>query len=215
MLTLAIEKRDTTGKISRRREKGLIPAVLYGPKEPSTPITLRESEFVHVWNTVGESSVIELTGLGESKEALIHDIDLDPVSGQVRHADFYIIEKGKKIEVEIPLVFIGEAPAIKELGGTLVKVLHELTVEVMPKDLPHEITVDISKLVDFDIQIHVSDIAVPSSVTVLTDKNDVVALVAAVKEEEETPAVAPDLSSIEVEKKGKEEEATAPEENVS
>ena len=214
MVTLAIEKRDYIGKSSKQRGKGFIPAVLYGPKEPSTPITLNEIEFVRIWKTVGESSVIELVGVGEPKEALIHDIDLDPVSGKVRHADFYIIEKGKTIEVEVPLVFIGEAPAIKELGGTLVKVLHELTIEVMPKDLPHELIVDISKLIDFNAQIHVNDIATPSTVTVITDKDDVVALVSEVKEEEELPITAPNLSSIEVEKKGKEEDAT-PEENPS
>jgi len=206
MLELAVEKREKIGKASKRREGGKIPAVLYGPKEPAMPVALNESDFIHVWNEAGESAVIELTGLGEPKEALIHEIDRDPVSGKIRHADFYVIEKGKKIEVEIPLVFTGEAPAVKELGGTLVKVMHEIEIEVMPKDLPQEIAVDVSNLVDFDTQIHVSDIAVPSDVTVLTDPHEVVALVSEVKEEEEEPTEAPDLESIEVEKKGVKEE---------
>jgi len=208
MFELAVEKREKIGKASKRRESGALPAVIYGPKEPSTPITLSEIDFVKVWKEAGESSVIELTGLGEAKEVLIHDIDLDPVSGRVRHADFYAIEKGKKIEVAVPLTFVGEAPAVKELGGTLVKVIHEITLEVMPKDLPHEITVDVSGLTDFEKQIHVKDIAVPSDATVLTDLDETVALVSAVEEEtEEEAGEAPDFSSIEVEKKGKEEEA--------
>lgn len=207
MLELAVEKREKIGKATKRRAGGNIPAVFYGPKEESTPITLSEKDFMKVWKEAGESSVIELTGMGDAKEALIHDVDLDPVSGAVRHADFYVIEKGKKIQVSVPLTFVGEAPAVKELGGSLVKVLHEIDIEVMPKDLPHEITVDVTGLTDFEKQIHVKDLAVPSDVEVLTDAEETVALVAEAKEEEEEPSEAPDLDSIEVEKKGKDEEA--------
>lgn len=221
MLTLEVTKRERIGKASKRRlsacgnaqagEAGALPAVFYGPKEESTPITLSEKDFMKVWSEAGESSVIELAGLGEPKEALIHEVDVDPVSGRVRHADFYVIEKGKKIEVNVPLEFIGEAPAVKELGGTLVKVLHEITVEVMPKDLPHDIKVDVSGLVDFDKQILVSDLKLGSEIEVLTDPEEVIALVSEVKEEVEEPTEAPDLSSIEVEKKGKEEDEASAE----
>jgi large subunit ribosomal protein L25 len=206
MFMLEVEKRDKIGKASKRRTGGKIPAVFYGPKETSTPISLSENDFLRVWKEAGESSVIELTGPLGKKEVLIYGVDLDPVSGRVRHADFYVIEAGKKIEVEVPIVFVGEAPAVKELGGTLVKVLHEVTVEVMPKDLPHEIPVDVSGLTDFEKHVQVRDIKLPSGVAIITDPEEVVALVSEVKEEEEAPAEAPDLDSIEVEKKGKEEE---------
>lgn len=206
MLTLEVEKRDRVGKASKRREDGKIPAVFYGPKEESTPIALSAKDFLRVWREAGESSVIGLNGVGDTKEVLIHDIDIDPVSGDVRHADFYVLEKGKKITIGVPLVFEGEAPAVKELGGALVKVLHELSIEVMPKDLPQEIIVDVSGLKDFDTQVKVSEITVPEGVVVLTDADEVVALVSEVKEEEEFVAEEPDLDAIEVEKKGKEEE---------
>lgn len=205
MLSLTVEKREKIGKASKRRESGALPAVFYGPKEESTPISLSEKDFMKVWSEAGESSVIELAGLGEPKEALIQDVDVDPVSGKVRHADFYVIEKGKKIEVDIPLEFVGEAPAVKELGGTLVKVMYEITIEVMPKDLPHEISVDVSSLTDFEKQIHIKDLAVPSNVEILNDPEEVVALVSEVKEEVEESTESPDFANIEVEKKGKEE----------
>ncbi len=206
MLDLIIEKRDKIGNASKRRVGGIIPAVFYGPKEPSTPISLSKKDFLNVWKQAGESSVISLTGVGEPKEVLIQDIDRDPVSGEIRHADFYVMEKGKKIVVNVPITFTGESSAVKDLGGMLVKVLHEISVEVMPKDLPHEIAVGISKLVDFETQIHVSDIKLPEGVVALTGLDEVVALVAPAKEEEVEEVIeGPDLESIEVEKKGKEE----------
>ena len=131
-----------------------MPAVFYGPKEETTPVTISEKDFVKVWREAGESSVIELSGVGDAKEVLIHEVDVDPVSGTPRHADFYVIEKGKKVTVGIPLTFEGVAPAVKELGGILVKVMHEIEIEVMPKDLPHDIVVDISSPKHFDSQIN-------------------------------------------------------------
>ena len=202
MLTLTIEKRDLKTRLQDIRETGKIPAVFYGRKEASTPIALKEGDFLKVWEKAGESSVIVLEGVGEDHEALIHDIDLDPITGRVRHADFYIIEKGKKVQVNIPLEFEGVAPAIKELGGILVKVLHEVEIEALPKDLPHVLIADISSLATFDDQLKAGDIKLPTGVTLITSEEEVVALVSEPKEEVlETAPV--DLSAIEVEKKGK------------
>ncbi|OGG48122.1 hypothetical protein A2761_00615, partial [Candidatus Kaiserbacteria bacterium RIFCSPHIGHO2_01_FULL_51_33] len=161
-------------------------------------------------------SVISLSGVGEEKEALIHDVDFEPITGEPRHADFYIIEKGRKVQVKVPLNFIGIAPAVKEMGGILVKVIHEVEVEAIPKDLPHEIEVNISKLENFESKIEVKDITVPTGVKILAKPDEVVALVSEAKEEElEVAPEAVDLSAIEVEKRGKEEEAaTVPEEDV-
>jgi len=209
MLTLTIEKRDKIGKASKRRARGMMPAVFYGRKETSTPISVVERDFEKVWKEAGESSVIALTGAGEDKEALIQDVDFHPVSGRPRHADFYIIEKGKKVTVKVPLDFVGEAPAVKTLGGTIVKVIHELEIEVLPKDLPQSIEVDISKLEDFESRILVSDLKLPEGAVALLPTDEVVALATEVVEEEEPVEEAPDLSEIEVEKKGKQEDEGA------
>lgn len=204
MLELKIEKREEIGKPNKLRKEGKLPAVFYGAKEDSTPITVSERDFEKVWKEAGESTVITLSGVGEPKEVLIHDIDFDPVKDTPRHADFYVLEKGKKTHVKVPLEFIGVAPAVKELGGTLVKVLHEIEIEVLPKDLPHNLEIDISNLTDFESRVFVKDIKLPESALLMIGADEIVALVSeAVEEKEEEEA--PDLSKIEVEKKGKEE----------
>lgn len=201
MLTLNIETRDLKAKLADIRGTGKIPAVFYGRKEESTPISLLEVDFIKAWKQAGESSVIILKGVGDEHEALIHDIDLDPVSDRVRHVDFYVIEKGKKITVHVPVEFDGVAPAVKELGGTLVKVLHEIEIEAFPKDLPHALHVDVSALTNFEVQIKAGDIKLPAGVTLLTDADEVVVLAAEAKEEVEEVSGPFDLSKIEVSEK--------------
>lgn len=203
MINLKVEKREAATNLTDIRSKGFIPAVFYGHKQPSTSISIKEVDFLKAWKEAGESSVINLTGEGIDHEVLIQDIDLDPVTDSVRHADFYVIEKGKKVTVDVPLEFTGVAPAVKDLGGILVKVLHEIEIEAMPKDLPHDLNVDISLLVTFEDSIFAKDIVLPAGVALLTDPDEVVASVAeAVEEVVEAAPV--DLSAIEVEKKGKE-----------
>lgn len=206
MLTIKAEIRGGNENSAQLRENGFIPAVFYGPKQTSTPVKVKEVEFMKAYKEAGESSVIILDDGKEQHETLIHDIQFDAVSSKAIHADFYVIEKGKKVEVAVELEFVGQSPAEKALGGVLVKVAHEIEIKAMPKDLPHSIEVDISSLVDFDSQIHASDIKLPAGVELITDPEEVIALVQAHKEEviEET-AAAVDLASIEVEKKGKEE----------
>jgi large subunit ribosomal protein L25 len=212
MFTLKAEKRPLDAKLADIRKTGQMPAVFYGKKEASTPISILTKDFLKVWKQAGESSVVTLETPEGNHESLIHDIDLDPVSGAPRHADFYVFEKGHKVKVEVPIEFSGISPAVKDLGGSLVKVLHVLKIEAMPKDLPHNIVIDISSLVDFNSQILAKDVVVPAGVTLLEHEEEVVALVAAPREEKEEEAAPIDLSAIEVEKKGKEEVAEGAEE---
>ncbi len=207
MLTLTASKRTETGKRAKRLlALGTLPAVVYGPKQEALTISVSTREFEKVLKSAGESSVIELAGLGSSLQVLIHDVDHDPVTSTPRHADFYAIEKGAKVEVAVPLVFTGESPAVKA-GANLVKVLHELEIEASPANLPHDITVDISVLTELGQQILVSDLTISSGVEVRTPSDQVVILVQEVVVEEETVPADIDMSAIEVEKKGKEEEA--------
>jgi large subunit ribosomal protein L25 len=205
MLSLAVEKRNIVGKLDALRQADKMPAVYYGPKEESTPITVSAVEFKKIWKKAGESSVIILKDeKGNEHESLIHEVDVHPVTGEPRHADFYVIEKGKKVRVAAQLVFTGISPAIKDKGGILVKVRREIEIEAAPRDLPHEIPVDISRLVEFTDTIHAKDIVLPQGVELKINPDEVVVSVAEAKEEvvEAPPAV--DLSAIEVEAKGKE-----------
>lgn len=188
------------------RAGGLMPAVYYGPKEPSTSISVNAKEFGKVWKKAGESSVIILKDTaGAEHEVLIHEVDIHPLSGEPRHADFYVIEKGKKVSVAVPLVFSGVSPAVKDLAGILVKVQREIEIEAAPRDLPHDIVVDISKLVELTDVIKAKDLPLGKGVELKISPEEVIASIAVAREEVEEAPAAIDMSAIEVEKKGKAE----------
>ena len=192
------------------RDQGMVPCVFYGPKEKSVAISSNKIEFIKALREAGESTVVVLDTGKDKIEALIHDVTYDPVSGEVIHADFYIPEKGKKVEVSVPVEFTGVSAAVKDLGGTLVKVLHEIEVEALPANLPHVILVDISALVDLESQILAGVIKLPEGVSLITEAEEVIASVSVAEDEiEEAKA---DISEVEVvDKKGKkDEEGAAP-----
>lgn len=209
-MELTVEKRDTATKPHALRRKGLLPAVVYGRSEKSTPITVDAKEFNKIFHAAGESTVISLKGLGIAKDALIHEVDFDVLTGVPMHADFYAIEKGQKVTVSVPLEFDGVSPAVKDKGGVLTKIMHELEIECEPKDLPHAISVDISALVELDSQIHVSDLKLPPSAKISAALEEVVAMISIIQEEKEEEAAPADLSAIEIsEERGKKEEEGA------
>lgn len=216
MLTLSVEKRDKgSAKAPALRRAGKIPGVVYGAHHESTPIAVAAVAFEKVFHEAGEATIVSLAGIGDPLPTLIHEVDLDPLTSRPRHVDFYAVTKGEKVEVAIPLEYIGVSPAV-EAGANLVKVLHELEVEADPMNLPHDIKVDISALAAIGDQIHAKDLPLPPGVALNIEPEEVVALVQEIVEEKEEVVAAPaDLSAIEVEKKGKEEEpaesAPAPE----
>lgn len=184
-----------------------MPAVAYGPKEAPASLFLDARQFSKVFAEAGETGVVSLSIGKDDKEVLIHEVALDPVSHLPIHADFYVLEKGKTVEVKVPLSFAGIAPAVKNLGGTLVKVLHEVEVRAMPKDLPRELAVSLELLTDLNSHVLIKDIVVPKGVEILAPEDEIVVSVSGPRQEEALEEVAPvDLSKIEVEKKGKKEE---------
>jgi large subunit ribosomal protein L25 len=210
MLILNAKTRELKSDKAQMRKDGFIPAVFYGPKEASTPITINEVEFLKAYKEAGESSIITVKVGSEEHDTLLKDVQFDAVSLRPLHADFYVIEKGKKLKVNVPLEFVGVSGAVKNLGGILMKVMHEVEIEALPKDLPHNIVVSIDGLVDFKAQVHAGDLTLPAGVELISGKDEVIALVKEPKEEKEEVAAPVDLSSIEVEKKGKKEEEGVP-----
>lgn len=210
VLTLKASPREILGKkIKSFREKGLLPAVIYGAGENSKPIALNLKEFERVWSKAGESSIIELEIGGDKKNVLIAEVQRDPLKDVPIHADFQVLRMDEKIEAEVPINFIGESPAVKNLGGVLVKVLHELEIEALPADLPAVLEVDISGLANLDDRFLVKDLKLPNGVKVLASSEEVIILVEEPKAEE-IPVEAPTLEDIEVVgKKGKKEEEGA------
>lgn len=209
MITLEATLRDVKVNPKMIRKQGLIPAVFYGAGQTTTSISVDKIKFRKVLEEAGESSIISLKTPNGVLEALIHDVGLDPVIGDPVHVDFYIVAKGHKLEVDIPVEFVGVAPAEK-LGGIVMKVLHEIRIESLPGKLPQHITVDLSALTTLESHITVADLVLGDGVRAITAAHEVVAGVTLPKEEAETPAAPIDLSSIEVSQKGKKEEEEVP-----
>ncbi len=207
MLKLKTEAR-VAGKA---RVAGFIPAVVYGPKIETAPISISQKDFQKMWKSAGESTVVTLEGSTGNQDVLIHEIVRHPVTEAIIHVDFYAVDQNKAVEIDVPIEFIGVSPAVKDLGGILMKVAHEIGIAALPKDLPHGIEVDISSLVDFDAQIKASDIKLPPGVTLTVDPDEVIALVAEAKEEVEEAPTEIDMESIGLsEQKGKKEEEEIP-----
>ena len=188
MLELAIQARDAKASPEDMRASGVMPAVMYGPKEAPTPIAINAREFERTFREAGETTLVKLKGLGEDKDTLIHDVQIHPVTDAPLHADFYVIEKGKKVTLNIPLEFVGTAPAEK-LGHIVVKALHEIEIEVAATEIPQHLEVDLSKLENVGDHIVVSDIKLPASAELQTEAGEIVASVTAfVEEKEAAPA---------------------------
>lgn len=214
MLTITAKTRNLKENLAHLRESGSLPAVFYGRNKEAEPISIPEKDFLKVWKEAGESGTVTLKTGNESVSTLIHDVQLHPVTGLPVHADFLVIDENQEIRVNVPLEFTGVAPAVKDGLGTLVKVLHEIEIAALPKDLPHALSVNIEGLAGLDSQILVSDIVLPKGVRSVTKDHEVVAAIAVMKEETEEVAAPVDLSAIEVEKKGKKEEEVIPEETA-
>lgn len=204
MFKLNALARKAGDKLIDIRKEGRIPAVFYGFKKETTSITVDMNAFKKVWREAGESSQVTLETPDGEVATLIHDLQTDPVSGAPIHVDFLAIDTNKAVTVNVPIEFEGISDAVKDGLGTLAKVMYEIEISALPKDLPQELRVDLSVLKTLDDQIHAKDVVLPSGVTLVTSPDEVVALVTPMQEEKEEAPI--DLSAIEVEKKGKKEE---------
>lgn len=190
ILSLDVQPRDMKEGNDALRKRGVIPAVLYGPKEAATSVAIDAAKFERALKQAGQTSVVTLQGVGGGKDTLIHDVQFHPVTGKPLHADFYVLEKGKKITINIPLEFEGVSPAEKA-GHILVKAMHEIEIEVAPAELPKELIVDIAKLEKVGDHITASQIKLPPSASLVTNADEIVASITEFKEEKiETPAPA-------------------------
>lgn len=195
-------------KTNSLRGAGKIPAVLYGPKTKSQMIAVEEREFLKVLKEAGESTLLNLEVGDRKVPVLIHDLQRDPMQGTVIHIDFYEPPLDKKVKVELPVRVTGEAPAVKELGGTLIRHIQEIEVSALPQNLPHELTVNVEGLATFEDRILVKDIQVPDGVTIEHNLEDVVVQVVPVTDVEKELATPVEERVEEVEKIEKEKKET-------
>jgi large subunit ribosomal protein L25 len=210
MIKLLAKIRESEGKKTKDlREKGIIPAILYGPKLENLLLEVDLKEFEKVYQGAGESSLIELEVDKKKFMVLIHAVEMEAISQKPIHIDFYQPNLDEEIVSTVPLVFEGEAPAVKNLGGTLLKNIYEVDVRALPQNLPHEIKVDISRLETFEDYVLIKDLPLSDKVKVLKDPEETVVFVSEPEKVEEELGKTVEGKMEEIEKseeKGKKEE---------
>lgn len=197
MLALEVRPRNDKESPETLRKEGFVPAIVYGPKETAMSISIDARKLQSIWQEAGETTIVTLKGAGGDKDTLIHDAQIHPVTGTLVHVDFYVLEKGKKIEISVPLEFVGDAPAEK-LGHIISKALHEVEIEVAAAELPKSLDVDLSVLAAVGDHITAADIKLPPSATLITSAEEIVASVTEFQEEKEEAPVTEAVPATEV-----------------
>lgn len=199
---LKVDKREVLGrKVKALRKEGVLPANVYGKKVKSQAIQIAAGDFDKVYKKAGETGIVELV-MGSTKNlALIHNVQVDPVSDEYLHVDFFKVSLKEKVTANVPLELIGESPAEKQGLGTVVQYIDELEVEALPTDLPDKIEVDLAALIEVDQAITVADVKVDKKgVDVKHEKDQLLVKVEPARKEEE------EVKEEEVEEKTGEEE---------
>ncbi|MFZ2299532.1 MAG: 50S ribosomal protein L25 [Candidatus Moraniibacteriota bacterium] len=188
---LQVKIRERANKhLDTMRKQGSIPAVMYGHGLKPQMFWVQYVKFSQLYAKAGESSIIEVTPeKGKTANVIINDVQLDPLTSRFSHIDFFQVRMDEKLEAHIPLEFVGEAPAVREMGGIFVKPVDQILVSCLPKDLPHSFVVDISILHTFENHIQIKDLKIPSGVTILTEADTTIALVEAPRTEAEMAAL--------------------------
>jgi large subunit ribosomal protein L25 len=192
-LELTLDPREAHGKANKRlRRDGIVPGIVFGKGEDSTPVQVEAKAFETLFRSAGRTSVVNmrLPGRSGTTSGIIKSVQRNPLSGNALHVDFFVVNLTQEMEIDVPLVFHGEAPAVEETGGTLLHNLSSVHVKALPTDIPHEIVVDVSVLHSLDVAIHVRDLSLNRDlVHVMTDGDALVATVVPPRIEEEPEPV--------------------------
>ncbi len=209
-LELVAQPRTQFGReVKQLRVKGLVPGELYGFGVKNEHVSVPMKEFMKLYKKAGESTLVDLMIDGKKHPVLINDVQFNPITDEIESVDFYQVRLDQKIRLKVPVNFVGEAPAVKEKGGVLVKALSEIEVEALPTEIPHQLEVNLKSLTDIGTSFAVSQITVPAGVRVLVDPTFVVVTVTARMTEEQEAALsaAADVSTIKTEGEEKKEKA--------
>jgi large subunit ribosomal protein L25 len=186
---LTAERRDAGGKgpAGRVRKLGLVPAVVYGLGEENVSVSVSARELQHILSGVaGANTLIALKVGGSSQLTLARQIQRHPLKGTLTHVDFVRVRADQTIQAEVPVHLTGEAEGVAR-GGVLEQLVHTLSIESLPRDVPTNIEHDISELAIGD-GVRVGDLAIPAGVTVMQDAEELVAQISAPRVAEEEAA---------------------------
>jgi large subunit ribosomal protein L25 len=173
-MILRAEPRTVLGKkVGRLRREGLVPGVVYGPVLKETvAVSVQSREFARLYNRAGHSTIFSLEWESTKQPVLIREVQIDPVRGDHLHVDFFAPNMMVKLRQSVPVVLVNHNP---DAQGVLTTAITEIEVEALPSDLPHQLEVDSSGLVEIGDTLKVSDITVPAGVEILTDQDDTIA----------------------------------------
>ncbi|HEX4214663.1 MAG TPA: 50S ribosomal protein L25 [Candidatus Dormibacteraeota bacterium] len=170
-MKLKAKNRELTGKAARRlRHEGLLPAVVYGQGHKPKNLELDEREFGRVFARAGHTQLVDLVvESGRPQKVLIKAVQISPRKNSPIHVDFHQLSLREKMQIEVPLTFVGEAVGVRLGNGDLLPLSQSLRVETLPTTIPESIEIDVSGLEEADATIHVSDVVLPEGVTAVED----------------------------------------------
>ena len=192
-LQLAVDVRTVTGKkVKSLRRQGILPAHLYGRSTESQSLQAPIQQVVELLTTAGRNAIISLmiNGEGEARSVVLRGVQRNPFTDELYHVDFFQVSLTEKLRADVPLVLVGEAPAVMVHNGVLLQNLDHLTIEALPTDVPPKIEVDVSGLEELEAGIFVRELNVPANVDVLASPDLLVAKV-------EPPKIAAELEAEE------------------
>ncbi len=190
--TLGVARRELTGRKARRLQKeGLAPAVLYGYRVEPTNLQLNIKEFEAIYRQAGQSALVDLM-IADARpvRVFVQEVQRHPISQALLHVDFHAVNLRQEITSEVPVVLVGEAPAVSNNLGVLLRGLETVTVHALPTELPPHMDVSIESLQEVDEAIHVSDLPTSGNFQITTDPSELVVKITAVQLEPEAEEVA-------------------------
>jgi len=216
-LNLEAQKREVFGKkLKKLRKEGKVPANIFGPDIKSEAITVDTKDFKRIYKIAKETAVVYIKHSGKETPVLIRGVQKHPVLDLLLHIDFRKIDLTQKIETKVPVQLTGEAPAVEQKGGVLLTHLNEVTVEALPNEIPSNITVDISSLIEIGEEIKISNLPKSDKYSIKEDADKAIVSIIEHKEEslvaETAPAEQPEIIEEKPEGEAEGEEGTeAPE----
>ena len=208
IVKLEVTTRDSNLSAKKLRDSKMVPCVYYGKGEKNLSLQAEYQPLRQVYLKAGQSSLVELVIDGKTKKkVLIQDVQIHPISMKIEHVDFMHVNLKEEITAHVPIVVVGVSPAVKDFGGVMNIVKDTVEVKCLPTDIPHELEVDISSIVDVASSINVKDLQLPNGVVVLDNPDDVVVIVNPPRVEEKAGSVSEESEGGEggVENEGEEE----------
>ena len=212
--TLKLDPRTLTGKKVRQlRRQGVIPVHVYGAGIEPASLQVDDRTLNRILLQVGSNIPLSVEYEGQDGENIcfVREIQRHPVNDTVIHVDFLRVDITRTVAAEVPITLVGTAPAVSQMAGTMLQNIQSLSIEALPMDMPAEVSVDVSVIVDFDVTLSVGDVEVPGNVTVLNEPEDVIVRVAPPRLEVEIEEADEELAEGEEGAEGEESEDSAEE----